>query len=284
MLQKNSFMSCSSTGELVISGGNSEDPTIRFWDGKTFGLQRTIEAHTRSVWSVQLLETGDSSPIVASASYDETCKLFSASSGEYLHTLRHPESVQGCAFQPNGGHLVTGSSDGGVRLFDCHRGDLIGHYTIEGKPAVWSIAVSAPSIIVGDSRGRIHFLELGSEFWMDTDAGLCPEAPPTDDDTKEEDNDTKGSGSNGAPSGGVVDCSECGDRAAAGVEVKATTYSYSMLRTDSRLGLPAGVCSTRREEYLGSEAFEEIFGMSKEEFLKLPNAVKTQHKREVKLI
>eukprot|EP00999_Lentomonas_sp_LEN2_P002531 NODE_415_length_1524_cov_120.851110_g383_i0.p1 GENE.NODE_415_length_1524_cov_120.851110_g383_i0~~NODE_415_length_1524_cov_120.851110_g383_i0.p1 ORF type:complete len:427 (-),score=71.16 NODE_415_length_1524_cov_120.851110_g383_i0:47-1327(-) len=276
---------CSSTGELVISVGSYGEPTIRFWDGKTFGLQRTIQAHTGDVLRVQLLETGDSSPIVASASSDTTCKLFSASSGECLHTLRHPGHVYCCAFLPNGGYLVTGCFDGIVRLFDCHSGTLVGQYTIDGASWFTSIAVSAPHVIVGDGNGRIHLLELGSEFWAGTDSGLCPaQAPTTDDDTKEEDNDTKGSGSNGASSGGVLDCSECGGRAAVGVEVKATTYSYSMLRTDSRLGFPAGVCSTRREEYLGSEDFEEIFGMSKEEFLKLPNAVKAQHKREVKLI
>eukprot|EP00999_Lentomonas_sp_LEN2_P002825 NODE_691_length_1258_cov_123.954907_g652_i0.p1 GENE.NODE_691_length_1258_cov_123.954907_g652_i0~~NODE_691_length_1258_cov_123.954907_g652_i0.p1 ORF type:complete len:272 (+),score=30.63 NODE_691_length_1258_cov_123.954907_g652_i0:309-1124(+) len=237
-----SGLCCCSTGELVISGGYYGDPTIRFWDGKTFGLQRTIEAHRDCVWSVQLLETGHSSPIVASASYDKTCKLFSASSGECRHTLRHPGHVYCCAFLPNGEHLVTGCFDRIVRLFDCHSGTLVGQYTIDGASWLTSIAVSAPHVIVGDGNGRIHLLELGSEFWAGTDSGLCPaQAPPTDDDTKEEDTDTKGSRSNGASSGGVVDCSECGDRAAVGVEVKATTYSYSMLRTDSRLGLPAGV-------------------------------------------
>ena len=40
--------------------------------------------------------------------------------------------------------------------------------------------------------------------------------------------------------------------------------------TDSRVWQKLGVCATERETYLGEEAFQELFGTSKDAFAKLP--------------
>jgi hypothetical protein len=48
-------------------------------------------------------------------------------------------------------------------------------------------------------------------------------------------------------------------------------------------GIPQGVDPSKKETYLADAAFEEIFGMDKKNFAKLPGWKRTNKKKELKL-
>lgn len=60
---------------------------------------------------------------VASAGEDGTARIWDATTGRHLHTLRgHAESVHGVAFSHDGKRLATASADGTVKLWDAASG------------------------------------------------------------------------------------------------------------------------------------------------------------------
>ncbi len=64
-------------------------------------------------------------PLIASASYDKTVKVWQQKTGDIVQTLPHPDGVPALAFSPNGKYLVTGSYDNVVRLWDLQSGTLL---------------------------------------------------------------------------------------------------------------------------------------------------------------
>mgnify|MGYP000114534506 CR=1 FL=1 len=64
-------------------------------------------------------------PLIASASYDKTVKIWQQNTGDVVQKLSHPEGVPALAFSPDGKYLVTGSYDNVVRLWDLQSGTLI---------------------------------------------------------------------------------------------------------------------------------------------------------------
>ena len=100
-------------GRALASG--STDNTIRLWDAASGALLRTLEGHTRSVYSVAFSPDGR---LLASASNDRTIRLWDAASGALLRTLAgHTTAVLSVAFSPDGRALASGSWDGTVRLW-----------------------------------------------------------------------------------------------------------------------------------------------------------------------
>ena len=57
--------------------------------------------------------------LLATASADETARLWDPATGEYLRTLTgHDDGVVGVAFSPDGRLLATASNDKTARLWD----------------------------------------------------------------------------------------------------------------------------------------------------------------------
>jgi WD40 repeat protein len=64
---------------------------------------------------------------LASASYDETVKVWDVASGQELRTLRgHTGSVRSVAFSPDGARLASASSDNTVKVWDAGCGQEVG--------------------------------------------------------------------------------------------------------------------------------------------------------------
>ncbi len=105
----------------------------------TAQLKTTLEGHTDLVWSVAFSPNGK---ILASASWDETVRLWSVDTSKLLHTLRgHTDVVNGIAFSPDGNTLASGSWDGTIRLWNPRNGKLKRTLT-EHRGGVTSVAFS----------------------------------------------------------------------------------------------------------------------------------------------
>ena len=100
-------------------------------------LLRTLAGHKDMVKSVAFDAQGGR---LASASSDNTVKLWAADSGKLLHTLTgHHSSVNSVAFDAQGGRLASGSVDTTVKLWETDSGRLL--HTLEGhQNAVSSVA------------------------------------------------------------------------------------------------------------------------------------------------
>ena len=87
----------------------------------------TFEGHADAVVSVTF---SPAATILASASNDNTVRLWDVSTGTTVSTLYHTRNVTSVSFSPDGSILASGSYDGHVRLWDVTTGDRV--TTLEG--------------------------------------------------------------------------------------------------------------------------------------------------------
>src|SRR5258706_328526 len=99
----------------------------------------TLRKHSDRVTTVVSSPDGG---LLASASDDETIKLWDPHTGEHLRTLEgHSSSVTSVAFFPDGGLLASGSWDKTIKHWDPHTGEHL--RTLEGHSSkVTSVAFS----------------------------------------------------------------------------------------------------------------------------------------------
>ena len=108
-----SCLALSHSGDMLVSGSFG---LIKLWDLRTRTCTAVMGGHFHFVSAVDF--SPDDS-VLASASYDRYIRLFSLPTGECLSAKpeAHSQQVLSIAFAPDGRRVVSGGSDGAVKIW-----------------------------------------------------------------------------------------------------------------------------------------------------------------------
>ncbi len=107
-------LSLSSDSELLASG--SQDGKLKVWKIQTGQcIRKYPAAHTQGVTSVSFNRDGTQ---VLSSSFDQTLRIHGTRSGKLLKEFRgHSSFVNSALYADGDAKIVSGSSDGSVKVF-----------------------------------------------------------------------------------------------------------------------------------------------------------------------
>lgn len=113
---KNKFQSSTFVENDIVWGHELNGNIRRKWDAKFIGHSNMIRC----------VEWGPTGMVFASASDDNTVKVWDATYGEVIHTLEgHKGLVFTVSWSPEGNQLVSGSEDKSIRIWDSITGNVI---------------------------------------------------------------------------------------------------------------------------------------------------------------
>jgi WD40 repeat protein len=138
---------------------------IRVWDLETGRQIRTLEGCERLEENGVAL-SADGRRIVSVAEFwaekGDSCRLkvWEVETGQALRTLSlMPVSVTAVAVDANGRNAVFASTDQILRVWNLDTGNLLATFTCDGQAHSCTF-VSDRKLIIGDTLGRVHFLQL----------------------------------------------------------------------------------------------------------------------------
>lgn len=135
-------------GITIATAG--DDGVVRLWDARTGARQRTLYGHTNQTMGVAFDPLNER---LATASSDNTVRLWTRTGEEILTLYGHKSSVNWVTFSPNGEYIASASADNTIRIWTRNGtsvATLVGH-TGPVNGVVFS-ADSRTLASVGDDR------------------------------------------------------------------------------------------------------------------------------------
>jgi WD40 repeat protein len=151
----------SSDGQLLASGGSSDDPTIKLWSIQDGQCLRNLAGHPDGIWS---LAFSPDCQMLASGSTDQTIRLWSTQTGQCLKILQgHAYWVTSMACLSPQSILVSASFDRTIKFWNWQTGECIQTWQGE-QQAICSIALSSDKEILASSSvdGTIAFWHINT--------------------------------------------------------------------------------------------------------------------------
>jgi len=164
--------------DLATLATGSSDGNVNIWDisgafdsadpaDTNISLLSTLKGHTGWVWDVAVSPDRQT---LASASDDETIRLWNVESGETMQTLRgHSGTVWRVAFSPDGTFLASASWDATVKFWDPVSGEAL--RTLQGHRD-WILAMAfspdGKSLATGSRDGLVILWETESGKMLHT--------------------------------------------------------------------------------------------------------------------
>ncbi|KAK1928495.1 Periodic tryptophan protein 2 [Phytophthora citrophthora] len=147
------------SGQVVCAG--SMDPfNVYVWSLQTGRLTDVLSGHTGPVTSLSFSPSSSVEPILASASWDHTVRLWNlfASKKSFIEPLAHPTDVLAVAFRPDGKQLASTTLNGAINIWDVKDGEQVG--TIDGKRDIAGGRKEGDHITAANNQLSKHFTSV----------------------------------------------------------------------------------------------------------------------------
>ncbi|MEO0406160.1 MAG: NB-ARC domain-containing protein, partial [Cyanobacteria bacterium P01_A01_bin.135] len=161
-------------GNWLASGG--EDRLIRVWQVKTGQLRHVLSGHTDEVRAVAFNPDQFSGLQIASISYDGTVRLWDAAEGSCLRVLKgHRDWGCDLAYSPDGQSLISGGSDGVLRLWHLQSGECTASFMYPQQIRAVAFSPDGQSVAASGDDGTIwvwrrsqacHQVMAGHSSWV----------------------------------------------------------------------------------------------------------------------
>lgn len=147
-------------GGALLSGG--QDGTLRVWSGEPPKLLRSLAFHTGPIHAIAVPGIVQGPAWCATASEDRTIRIWQPEIGRMVRIIRGAEGpLLALAITPDGIHVISGGSEGIVRMQPADGGEPIATWTVLGE-WIHSIAISLDGkrLAFGASDGLVRLVNL----------------------------------------------------------------------------------------------------------------------------
>jgi serine/threonine protein kinase len=144
------------TGKVLFS--SSQDSTVKQWDLRSYQLQRTLRQPGWQITAIALTPTGRT---LVTADAEGHIATWDVATGQRAAELvRHQGAITDLVLSPDGTRLASVGAEGALRLWTLPQGQLLHTWTAKSGLAAVALSPTDPSLITGDSRGRVKVWSL----------------------------------------------------------------------------------------------------------------------------